>query len=311
MKIGSKRKPILFLMAVLLLAAIFFTGRFFYTSRSAKEPFSAEMNHWIYGITVDDCWYDDVETEAVVAAIRDMPVKPTVRIVMSKEIPASEYKPLFSQIHKVAYIMACPVDSSDMDFYKDEDAYLERFRDAYDTLANYTDLWEIGNEINGVEWIRQEPDLIVKKVEAADIFIRSQDEKTALTMYYERPEEQDMFRWMAENLPESLTENVDFALISYYEDDNEGYLPDWNRVFPDFEAVFPGAKVGFGECGNTAETAAESSKIQMAGSYYGMEKPSEHFIGGYFWWNWVQDCVPHEENAVYDEINRAMTEGDK
>lgn len=306
LKTGNKRKPILFLPAMLLLTVLFFTGKYICAVQSKKEPFSVEMKRWIYGITVDDCWYEDVETEAVIAAIRDMPVKPTVRIVMSKEIPAEEYEPLFSQICEAAYIMACPVDSSDMSAYESEQAYLERFRDAYSVLKPYTDLWEIGNEINGVEWIGQEPEMIVKKAEAANTFLRSQGANTALTMYYARPAEQDMFRWMAENLPESLTGNVDLALISYYEDDNEGYIPDWRGVFPAFEEVFPGAKVGFGECGNTAGDATEDSKLRMSRSYYGMEPPSENYIGGCFWWNWVQDCVPHEGNAVYDEINRWM-----
>lgn len=308
MKTGSKRKPILFLMAVLLLAALFFIGKFLYNDRSEKETASVEMDQWLYGITVDDCWYDDVETEAVIDAIRDMPVKPAVRIVMSKEIPATDYKALFSQIHEVAYVMACPVDSSDMGSYKDEQDYLKRFQDAYSVLKPYTDLWEIGNEINGVEWIGQEPELIVKKAWAANDWLRSQGARTALTMYYSRPEEQDMFQWMEENLPESLAGSVDFALISYYEDDNEGYLPEWSRIFPAFEAVFPDAKVGFGECGNTAKDATEGSKLRMSRFYYTMEPPSGHYIGGCFWWNWVQDCVPHKGNAVYEGINRWVRE---
>lgn len=262
----------------------------------------------IYGITVDDCWYDEIGTDELIEAIRGMPEKPTVRIVMSKEYDAEEYESLFSEIHEEAYIMACPVDSFDMGFYKDENAYLERFRDAWETLAPYTDLWEIGNEINGVEWIGQEPDLIVRKVEAANDYIRSNNANTVLTMYYARPEDQDMFRWIEDNLSDSLTKNLDYAFISYYEDDNNGYIPDWKQVFPEFETVFQGAKVGFGECGNTAGSATESSKIRMARSYYTMKKPSDNFVGGYFWWNWVQDCVPHEGNPVYDGINHAMTE---
>lgn len=308
MEIGSKRILFLFLMAVLFLAAILITGRYMGTGRPVDRASPVEMERWVYGITVDDCWYDDVETEAVIAAIRDMPVKPTARIVMSKEIPAADYKAIFSQIHEVAYVMACPVDSSDMSAYESEQDYLDRFQDAYRVLKPYTDLWEIGNEVNGEEWIGQAPELIVKKVEAAIAWLKSQGAKTALTVYYANPEEQDMFQWMADNLPASITENVDFALISYYEDDNEGYIPDWRQLFPAFEKVFPGAKVGFGECGNTAEDATEDSKLQMAHSYYAMEPPSENYIGGYFWWYWVQDCVPHEGNKVYDGINRWMQE---
>ena len=287
---------ILFCIGVSLLSGI----------KEPSEKHSLDLTPWIYGITVDDCWYGDIETEAVIAAIRDMPVKPMVRVVMSKEIAPADYASLFSQIHEIAYVMACPVDSSEMSFFENEQAYLERFQDAYCVLKSYADLWEIGNEINGVEWIGQEPELIVRKVEAANTYIRSQGTKTALTMYYARPEDQDMFQWMAENLPENLRGNVDYAFISFYEDDNEGYVPDWCRVFPAFDAAFPGAKVGIGECGNTAEDATEASRISMALSYYSMAALSENYIGGCFWWNWVQDCVPHEGNPVYDAINGLM-----
>ena len=149
--------------AVLLLAAILITGRYMGTGRPAGKASPVEMERWVYGITVDDCWYDGVETEAVIAAIRDIPVKPTARIVMSKEISAEDYEDLFSQIHEVAYVMACPVDSLDMSAFESEQDYLERFQDAYRVLKPYTDLWEIGNEVNGVAWIGQAPELIVKK----------------------------------------------------------------------------------------------------------------------------------------------------
>jgi len=272
----------------------------------ASAP-SDDAHEWIYGITVDDCWYDDIEADAVVAAVRDMPVKPTVRIVMSADMPASEYEALFAEIHEVAYIMACPVDSSEMNLYEDEQAYLNRFKDAYEILAPYTDLWEIGNEVNGVEWIGQSPELIVGKLEAANAYIRFQGGATALTLYYPGPEEPHvLLEWVEKYLTEQLKGDMDYVLLSYYEDDHDGYVPDWSTIFPALEEAFPGVKVGFGECGNTAESATESSKILMARSYYSMDPPSENYIGGCFWWNWVQDCVPHEGNAVYDEINRAL-----
>ena len=153
-----------------------------------------DISRRIYGITVDDAWYDDIKTEDVVDAVRRLPVKPTVRIVMSRESSAEDYKELFSALHSVAFVMACPVDSYYMKYYEDEDSYRRRFQDCWRVLAPYTDLWEIGNEINGVEWIGQDPELIVKKVESANEYIRSMGGKTALTMYYARPEDQDLFR---------------------------------------------------------------------------------------------------------------------
>ncbi|MDO4787784.1 MAG: hypothetical protein Q4A19_01330 [Johnsonella sp.] len=292
-----------FLFAVISIFLLFACS---FGKRTDGEEDHRKRSERIYGITIDDSWYESLDADQVLAAIRKMPVKPTARIVMSEDISPQNYKKLFMQIKKEAYIMASPVDSYYMKAYQDEEAYLKRFQDSYDALSDYVDIWEIGNEINGVEWIRQDPELIIDKVSEANAFIRSKGGRTALTLYYTNPEEEDMFEWISEYFPDELYEEVDYVLLSYYEEDNEGYEPEWEQVFSSLEKVFPGAKLGIGECGNTAEDASVSDKIERARSYYMMESHSENFIGGYFWWNWVQDCVPHQNNKVYEEINRCM-----
>ena len=117
----------------------------------------------LYGITIDDSWYDEVKTEDVIEGIKNLPVKPTVRIVMSKDIRAKDYVSLFKEIHKVAYIMAQPVDSFEMNKYKNVESYKNRFEDSYKDLKDYVDIWEIGNEVNGEEWIKENPKFTVKK----------------------------------------------------------------------------------------------------------------------------------------------------
>lgn len=258
------------------------------------------------GFTIDDSWYGTVEIGMITDALRAIPTRPTVRIVMSPDKPVEAYRELFKAISPVAEIMAEPVDSYYMHLYQDRESYLERFRATYEVLGTYVDIWEIGNEINGTDWIQQDPALIIEKTQAANDFIKSCGGKTALTLYYAHPEEQDLFSWLSRYLSSELCEIVDYALISYYEDDHSGYLPDWRTVFPRLESVFPNAKVGIGECGNTAEDATAASKIAMAEAYYGMARVSERFIGGFFWWNWVQDCVPHNANPVYHAINRII-----
>ena len=124
------------------------------------------LSSYIYGITVDDSWQGKIKTEQIIEAIKAMSVKPTVRIVMSKDISPQEYKELFSKIHKVAYIMATPVDSYEMKKYS-VSSYLKRFKDSYETLSEYTDIWEIGNEVNGENWLGNNPKLISEKVYSA------------------------------------------------------------------------------------------------------------------------------------------------
>lgn len=279
--------------------------------RDEKEEFHQKNDKRIYGITVDDSWYESIDRSQVVDAIRNMPVKPTVRIVMSNTISPKEYKKLFMEISSEAYIMASPVDSYYMNSYKDKESYLKRFKESYDELSDYVDIWETGNEINGVEWIKQDPELIMDKVSEANQFIRSKGGKTAITLYYTDPDKEDMFEWVSEHFSDALKQNIDYILLSYYEDDNEGYKPEWKQVFSNLEKVFPDADLGIGECGNTSEDATIFSKSNMIRSYYTMESYSENFVGGYFWWNWVQDCVPHKNNKVYEEINRCLKESCK
>ena len=152
----------------------------------------------LYGITIDDSWYDDVKIENIIEGIKNLPVKPIVRIVMSKDIKAKDYVSLFRKVHKVAYIMAQPVDSFEMNTYKNVESYRKRFEYSYKYLKDYVDIWEIGNEVNGEEWIKESPEFTAKKIYSAYEFIKSKNGLTALTPYYFPPEENkiSMENWL-------------------------------------------------------------------------------------------------------------------
>ncbi|HOH92323.1 MAG TPA: hypothetical protein PK791_03050 [Anaerolineaceae bacterium] len=255
-----------------------------------------------FGLTIDDVWYDDIALEDVLDGLKNLEVRPMVRIVMSSEIEPVDYINLFKSVAQYADIMASPVDSYVMNSYKDTESYLKRFTDSYESLAPYVSIWEVGNEINGTEWIKQSPELIVNKVSSVAKFLKSKGEKIALTLYCTDSPHQDMITWAEKYIPEELANIVDYCLVSYYEDDNDGYLPDWESVFKELGDIFPVSFLGIGECGNTAPDATQESKIEMAKRYYQMPKPHERFVGGYFWWNWVTDCIPYKDNAVYDAI---------
>ncbi len=268
----------------------------FYACSKAKETKE------IFGLTIDDVWYEETALEDVLEGLNNLEVRPTVRIVMSREIEPKEYVELFKSVKEYADIMACPVDSSEMKNFKDRVSYLKRFEDSYENLSQYVDIWEIGNEINGTEWIKQEPELIVDKMLCVAEFMQSRDEKIALTLYCTDSPHQDMIDWVKKYVPKKLVVYVDYCFVSYYEDDNGGYLPDWKSIFDDLGDIFPTAFLGIGECGNTAENSTQESKINMVNKYYQMPKYHERFVGGYFWWNWVADCIPYENNAVYEAI---------
>ena len=263
----------------------------------------AQTNNKIYGLTIDDGWYDDVSLKEVVSSLKKLKIRPTARIVMSKDTEPKEYVKMFREIHKVADVMAEPVDSYEMNLYKDVESYRKRFKDSYKYLGKYVDIWEIGNEVNGEEWIKQDNSLVADKIIAAYNEIKNKGGKTAVTFYYENPDYQrDMFEWINTYIPKRLRKNLDYAFISYYEDDNEGYEPDWESVFKKFGKLFPKSKVGIGECGNTSKSATVKSKIKMFNKYYSMPLYSKNYIGGYFWWYYVYDCVPTNGNKVYKAV---------
>lgn len=288
-----------------IILSFIFTLSFSYGLTKTKK--TVPLSSYIYGITVDDSWNGKTKMQHIITAIKAMDVKPTVRIVMSKEISPEKYKKLFEEIHKVAYIMATPVDSYDMKKY-DILSYLKRFKDSYEALSEYTDLWEIGNEINGEGWLGKNPELISKKAYAAFRYISNNKAKTVLTAYYSAPGEQQisMDKWLIKYIPDDMKKNLDYVLVSYYEDDNNGYQPDWKKIFRNLETIFPNSKLGIGECGNTHKKATVESKIKMVRHYYTMPKYVKNYIGGYFWWYWVQDSVPHQKNKVWEEINKSM-----
>lgn len=300
-----KRKSQMILIGLLCLSIFVFIG--LCVSKIRPRKTTLKKDEQIYGVTIDDSWYDTTKTADIVSALKAMPVKPTARIVMSKDTSPKDYVRLFKKIHRVAYVMACPVDSYEMRQYKDVKSYQKRFADSYRYLSDYTDIWEIGNEVNGSDWIKQKDTLVVSKLKAAYQIISSAGGKTALTFYYENPKyDHDMLAWIKKNIPVRLRSKLDYSFISYYEDDNEDYQPDWQVVFSRLQNLFPNSNVGMGECGNTAANATKNSKGAMAKRYYTMPKYTKHYVGGYFWWEWVQDCVPHENNSIYNAINKSL-----
>lgn len=282
-----------------ILCFIFLTA-FFLCSCNEKSIYEYAQNEYIYGITVDDSWYEDISISKIVEKIKTLPQKPTVRIVMSTEKKPKEYIELFKQIDKVADIMATPVDSSQMIEYKDIDSYRQRFVDSYKYLKDYVDIWEIGNEINGEDWLGDDEKFISDKMLSAYEFIHQTKSKTALTLYYTKPHSQktEMKDWIELYLPQGIKDNLNYLFVSYYEDDNDGYIPNWKEIFTYLEKIFPNSKLGIGECSSTKANTSINEKQAKYDYYYNMPKYTKNYIGGYFWWYFVQDFVINEDIKI-------------
>lgn len=297
--IKSKKTGALIIISFVLILFLVIISFCIYENIKISENKTTEHEQ-IFGLTIDDSWYYDIELDDVIEGLKNLDIRPTVRIVMSDETPPEDYAELFASVAKYADIMACPVDSFEMGNFKDTEIYLARFKDSYKELSQYVTVWEVGNEINGTEWIKQEPELIIGKITGAAEFIKSKNGKIALTLYCTDSPRRDMTDWAEKYIPSELRETADYCFVSYYEDDNGDYLPEWEYIFKELGELFPAAYLGIGECGNTAENATQESKIDMARKYYLMPKCHERFVGGYFWWCWVEDCIPCEDNEIYE-----------
>lgn len=237
------------------------------------------------------------------------------------------------------------------------------------TLGKLVDIWEIGNEING-EWVGWksgnsylEPLVTLEQLTAArervaDGTLRAFDElkkiipdaKTALTFFYNDDgentgwtddkksdaageivsygERYSMTTWAREQRPR--LPDVDYVWLSYYEDDNEGVLPNRHnkditglvKIMVEMSNLFKTAQIGFGEIAPQCHYAdCKTRKCQdckddqplFINNYYveldtkiraalgnpasGWDK-NRNYCGGYFYWYFRQDANTRTVNAL-------------
>lgn len=253
----------------------------------------------VVGLTVDDAWYEQLEAEDIAEALAGYPYRATLRVVMDPAEPIEKYLPMLKLWHGVADIMLCPVDSSEMAGFTSVESYVARFAESHALLGRYVSLWEIGNEINGKGWLGDDRAFIAEKMQAAYNYCTEQGAKSVLTAYYTKPglQEVEMLDWLAHYVPQSMREGLHALLVSYYEDDNEAYQPDWQAIFNRLTELFPNSYLGIGECGVLDKTLDESAILARVEHYYHMPQYTERFLGGYFWWHWVQDVLLEEGKA--------------
>ena len=209
-------------------------------------------------------------------------------------------------------------------------------------LGHLVDLWEVGNEING-EWLGD--DAPRKLATAAAVFLASPSEfaalcpgrsvrdderpfRVAMTLYgngtydggrssatncWSDPDHA-MLRWAQTQFGpggalEASGAALDYVWVSYYEDDCDGIQPDWPGVFAELGRLFPGARLGFGECGSERRARKEP----LLRRYYegmtlpdpelaNMHIPEPNFVGGMFWWYFSDDL---HDDALYSRFVQA------
>ncbi len=269
-------------------------------SSSVLQSRGDKMKDKVYGVTIDNINNIDEITES----LKQLSIKPTSRVVFDGQKSASYYNEAVLKIHDVSFIMGEILDSYWFINYS-IGQYNDRVREYLDAFSTNVDIWEIANEING-EWLGN-TDTVVQKMTDAFRIVNGEGKNTAVTFYYNseccgKPEN-EMFKWINENVPQYMKDSLNYIFVSYYEDDCNDIQPDWQSVFDSLHVIFPNSKLGIGECG----TKIKAKKKLYIERYYNMNITTPNFVGGYFWWYYKQDCVPYTKrlwnvlNSVFEK----------
>ncbi len=275
-----------------------FSFSFFVLGGGKNEGISLSILKKINGVTVDS-----VENlSQIISSLNNLSIKPTTRVVFDENLPASFYQNPVSQIHTVSFVMGEILDSY---YVKNISTagYSARTIDYLNTLGDSVDVWEVGNEING-EWLGDTPTVVAKMTSAYNL-VKAKGKKAEMTLYYNEEcwanSQNEMFAWAEKNVPTAMKQGLDYVLISYYEDDCNNLQPDWPQVFQKLAFIFPNSKIGFGEIG----TKYPERKEAYINRYYQMKINHPNFVGGYFWWYFMQDMVPVTK-PLWSTLNSAI-----
>lgn len=252
----------------------------------------------MFGVTIDSI----NNLADIVTSLKNLSYKPTARIVFDENMSATYYKIAAKQIHEVSYVMGELLDSF---YFKNlnQEAYSKRVTEYLTVLQDDVDIWEIGNEING-EWLGDTTS-VVSKINSAYALVKAKGKQSSLTLYYNEncwaDASNEVFAWTQNNISVSMRLGLDYVFLSYYEDDCNNLQPNWPLVFAKLATLFPNSKIGFGEIG----TKKSDKKASYINRYYNMEINHPNFVGGYFWWYFVQDMVPMNK-PLWHTLNEAI-----
>ena len=264
----------------------------------------------LYGDTVDDV----SNIASTVAGLQNLPQAPTTRLYFDVGEPASYYTAAVNALRPVSYIMGELLDSSDETSISTS-AYNTRVKSYLAAFGSKVDLWEIGNEVNG-NWTGSYP-TVSAKLTAAYNDVSAAGKSSALTLYYnagcgDGSSELSPQAFSSKYVPASVRDGLKYVLTSYYEGDCHGIRPSaatWTAYFQQLHALYPNAKLGFGEIGlnNPVQSKTLASAESMIPYYYGLSVKLPYYVGGYFWWYFREDCLPYTSKPLWASVAHGFT----
>ena len=280
------------------------------TSRQISTAPDRALPSPLYGATVDDV----SNMTSTVAGLQNLPQVPTTRLYFDVSEPASYYTDSINALRPVSYIVGELLDSSD-ETSVSTSAYDARVKSYLAAFGSKVDLWEIGNEVNG-NWTGSYPTVSTKLTQAYND-VSAAGKRSALTLYYnagcgDGSSELSPLAFSSKYVPASVRDGLSYVLLSYYQGDCNGIRPSaatWTAYFQQLHALYPNAKLGFGEIGlnNPAKSTTLASAKSMVSYYYGLSIDLSYYVGGYFWWYFKEDCLPYTSKPLWASLQHGFT----
>jgi hypothetical protein len=272
---------------------------------SLATPAQRALPRVLAGVTTDDV----SDLGGLVASSRHLPVMPATRLYFDVTQPPRAYAAAVRALHPVSYLMGELLDSSDETSITTA-AYKRRVSAYLAAFGASIDIWEIGNEVNG-DWTGPYP-VVAAKLTAAYRLVAARHLRTALTLYEnagcgDGPGELSPMAFSRKYVPVSVRDGLSYVFLSYYEDQCGGRRPSvgtWTAVFRSLHALYPRARVGFGEIGldDPVTTGTIGAARSLVRYYYGLPVRLPYYAGGYFWWYYAEDCVPYATKPLWRAI---------
>jgi hypothetical protein len=271
-------------------------------AQRALPPAQRALPRVLYGVTVDDV----SRLGETVSASRHLPAMPVTRVYFDVSQPPKSYVAAVRALHPVSYLMGELLDSSDETRITTA-AYGRRVRAYLAAFGTAIDIWEIGNEVNG-DWTGPYP-VVAAKLEIAYRQVAARHLRSALTLYYnvgcgDGTAELSPLDFSRRYVPRSVRSGLSYVFLSYYEDQCGGARPSvrtWTAYFRALHALYPRARLGFGEIGLTGPVTAATMKAAASQIhyYYGLPIRLPYYTGGYFWWYYAEDCPPYAARPLW------------
>ncbi|MBU6153593.1 MAG: hypothetical protein KGP28_04760 [Bdellovibrionales bacterium] len=295
----------------------------FFSGSPVPSPVPVDGSQ-VVGVTLDDV--SDSIRPGEIAAIKALGVPVRARVVFDGGVGPSYYLKPVSELRSAATIMGQIADSTDMRNYTPA-SYQARAESYLQSLGSLVEIWEIGNEVNG-NWLGTGT---FEKLKAAFSAVKAKKAKAALTFFYMgEPGDQnncidspgnDQFSWIQSrfqlSLPpasrdpatEAMRLGLDEVLVSWYPDGCFNAKPNWSLIFSKLASVFPNSRVGFGEIGTENPQYGSPYEKALIQEFYPLRKrislPAS-YNGGYYWWYFAQEMVPHQNSSLFQTLYQAI-----